>query len=325
MKPRCPVRPARLGQGRDSSGTDVPYIRASTGCRGCPPGRAGPDVLDQPRAVRPMAGGWRPSPRRAGHVVEQSRSRRSRSGCRRGRSSARPSGSPRCAARSRPAGAARSIACRDGSNPSNLEAGKAAAIVHRATPDRTRRLPPGPGVQAIDHAVQGGQDQRHQGEPGPRFGHALDAWPPPAEVVVAQPDPRSRPASTTPAGRPRSAGANHSFRLSAKTVAPRAQLEGLAVLGHRARLAASHPAATLLQPVAERAVGPPHGPTPASPVNHQRTTSPALPHTRRRKPAGRARSARPTMHRTWGSARGRRCRVGVRAKLVGSHTVMKAW
>ena len=70
--------------------------------------------------------------------------------------------SPFSAALRRP----RPIACCEGSSPSNREPGKAAAVVHGhagTAPDVGRERS---GLQPIGHAVQGGQDQRHQGEPG---------------------------------------------------------------------------------------------------------------------------------------------------------------
>ena len=96
------------------------------------------------------------------------------------------------------------------------------------------------GLQAIDHAVQSGQDQRHQGEPGPRFGHALYRLRGGrAEIVICQPDPgtkrvgqprhhfRRRHAATERAGR--EPQASPVIRQDCHGL--RAQLESLAILG----------------------------------------------------------------------------------------------
>ena len=160
------------------------------------PGRARPDVLDQPRAVRPDGtpdGGC--CFRRAGHVMEAVKSHGEVVAVVAGQilRPRRPEFHVLQPVLGRPAAGTADRVLRGVQpvEPGAGESGRHRAHRHAGTaPDVCRECS---GLQAIGHAVQGGQDQRHQGEPGPRFGHALYRLRGGrAEIVVCQPDPGTK-------------------------------------------------------------------------------------------------------------------------------------
>ena len=263
---------ARLGQGRrQARGHRDPVHhgqhRVTDVVR---PGRAGPDVLDQPRAVRadgPADSGYRFH--RAGHVVDAVK------------------GHDQVVV----------VVLRQVLRPGHLEVHVAQPVPGQAGPGPADRMPgrvepleprgresggqrkkchsgsaphvcyPGTGGEAVDHAWQGRQDQRHEGEPGPRFCHAFHrVRRGRAEVVVAQPYP-----GTEGSGQPvhhlrrgdaalEGAGCEEQASVVGQDRRRlRAQLEGLTVLGvdQAGRGLATEPLEqpSLLQPGRRRQIG----------------------------------------------------------------------